>query len=193
MTKQRKIKISIAVIALIICISQISQTYAKYLETKTGDTDFNIAKWQILVNDKDITEATTMSSLITPVYLENENVAKNVIAPGTEGYFDLDINAEKTQVSFQYNINATSSENSSVTDLKITGYQLNNSTLVNTNESEIKGTINQSETNKKLTIRIYFKWLDGEQETMDNKEDTKASVNGETAKLKVNLSFTQIA
>ncbi len=193
MTKQRKIKISIAVIALIICISQISQTYAKYLETKTGDTDFNIAKWQILVNDKDITEATTMSSLITPVYLENENVAKNVIAPGTEGYFDLDINAEKTQVSFQYNINATNSENSSVTDLKITGYQLNNSTLVNTNESEIKGTINQSETNKKLTIRIYFKWLDGEQETMDNKEDTKASVNGETAKLKVNLSFTQIA
>lgn len=193
MTKQRKIKISIAVIALIICISQISQTYAKYLETKTGDTDFNIAKWQILVNDKDITEATTMSSLITPVYLENENVAKNVIAPGTEGYFDLDINAEKNQVSFQYNINATNSENSSVTDLKITGYQLNNSTLVNTNESEIKGTINQSETNKKLTIRIYFKWLDGEQETMDNKEDTKASVNGETAKLKVNLSFTQIA
>ena len=65
--------------------------YAKYLEESDGDTDFDIASWKIIVNNQDISEATTMSSLMNQVYLDNENVAGGVIAPGSAGYFDLDI------------------------------------------------------------------------------------------------------
>ena len=71
-----------AICALIFCITQVQQTYAKYLDTKEGDTDFSVAQWKILVNNQDITEAATMSSLIHPIYLENENVKDGVIAPG---------------------------------------------------------------------------------------------------------------
>ncbi|HIQ90912.1 MAG TPA: hypothetical protein IAB27_04740 [Candidatus Coprosoma intestinipullorum] len=76
--------------------------YAKYLEESDGDTDFDIASWKIIVNNQDISEATTMSSLMNQVYLDNENVAGGVIAPGSAGYFDLDIDASQTEASFSY-------------------------------------------------------------------------------------------
>lgn len=194
MLKNRKLKIALAFFALFICLSQIQQTYAKYLDTKSGDTDFNIAKWKITVNNKDITEASTMSSLITPVYTENENVAKDVIAPGSEGYFDLDIDASETEVSFKYTITATSSENSAVTDLKITGYSLNNNSKIEVDgTSEISNQVNYNDENKSLTLRVYFKWLDGTGEKMDNEKDTEASTSGSKAKLKVSMSFVQVA
>ena len=126
----RKFKIILAIIALVLCITQIQQTYAKYTESKEGDTDFSIAKWKILVNNNDITESSTMSSLINPVYIENENVKEGVIAPGSEGYFDLVINANQTEVSFEYKISISNSENSSVQDLIITGYTINSSALI---------------------------------------------------------------
>ncbi len=190
--KKRKTKILLAVFTLIICITQIKQTYAKYTESKEGNTDFTIANWKITVNDKDITEATSMSSLINPVYIENENIAEGVIAPQSEGYFDLNIDASKTQVSFKYSIKINTPADSSVTDLKITGYQINNDSLVTVNEqSEITNAVNYNSSNKTIKIRVYFKWIDDTSETMNNEKDTQASVNNEKAKLKINLSFVQ--
>ena len=190
--KNRKIKILLAILTLLICISQIKQTYAKYTESKEGNTDFTIANWKIIVNDKDITEASSMSSLINPVYIENDNVANNVIAPQSEGYFDLNIDASKTQVSFKYSIKINTPDDSSVTDLKITGYQINDESLVTVNEqSEIANTVNYKSSNKTIKIRVYFKWIDDTSETMNNEKDTQASINNEKAKLKVNLAFIQ--
>lgn len=189
----RKFKIIIALIALVLCITQIQQTYAKYTESKEGDTDFSIAKWKILVNNNDITESATMSSLINPVYIKNENVKEDVIAPGSEGYFDLVINANQTEVSFEYKISISNSENSSVQDLIITGYTINNSALIPVDNAlnNISNKINYKDTNKINTLRVYFKWLDGEGESMDNSADTEASLSNRSAKLKVNLSFIQ--
>ena len=189
----RKLKFILAIIALVFCILQIQQTYAKYVDTKEGDTNFTVAKWKILVNNQDITEAATMSSLINPVYVQNDNVAEGVIAPGSEGYFDLVIDASKTEVSFQYNISVTTSENSSVKDLIITGYTLNDGTLipVDSELNNISNTVYYYSENKVNSLRVYFKWLDGDGESMDNSADTEASLSNNSAKLKVNLSFIQ--
>lgn len=189
----RKLKFILAIIALVFCVTQIQQTYAKYVETKEGDTNFTVAKWKILVNNKDITEAATMSSLINPVYVQNDNVAQGVIAPGSEGYFDLVIDASKTEVSFQYNISVSTSENSSVKDLIITGYTLNDSALIPVDSAlnNISNTVYYYSDKKVNTLRVYFKWLDGEGESMDNSADTEASLSNNSAKLKVNLSFIQ--
>lgn len=195
MFNNRKVRIALALIALVLCISQIQQTYAKYIDTKEGDTNFTVAKWKILVNNQDITEATTMSSLINPIYLENENIKEGVIAPTSEGYFDLEINSSNTDVSFEYIISITSSENNNVTDLKITGYSINNSAIIpiDENTNSITNTINYTDPIKVNTLRVYFKWIDGEGETMDNSKDTEASINNQDAKLKVNMSFIQKA
>ena len=194
MIKIKKWKLLFAICALIICITQVQQTYAKYLDTKEGDTNFTVAKWKILLNNQDITEATSMSSLINPIYIENENIKENVVAPGREGYFDLTIDSSNTEVSFKYNISIANSESSSVKDLVITGYQINNSALIPVDKelNNITNTIYYTDPNKLNKIRIYFKWIDGENETMDNESDTMASISGIDAKLKVKISFVQV-
>lgn len=194
MIKIKKWHLVLAICALILCITQIQQTYAKYLDTKEGDTDFTIAKWKILVNQQDITEASTMSSLITPVYIENEHMKEGVIAPEREGYFDLVIDSSNTEVSFRYDISVTSSENSSVNDLIITGYSLNDSEIIPVSDqlNNLSNVIYYTDTNKENKIRIYFKWRDGTGENMNNEADTNASIQGVNAKLKANITFTQI-
>lgn len=194
MIKIKKWHLVLAICALILCITQIQQTYAKYLDTKEGDTDFTIAKWKILVNQQDITEASTMSSLINPVYIENEHMKEGVIAPGREGYFDLVIDSSNTEVSFRYDISVTSSENSSVNDLIITGYSLNDSEIIPVSDqlNNLSNVIYYTDTNKENKIRIYFKWRDGTGENMNNEADTNASIQGVNAKLKASITFTQI-
>lgn len=194
MIKIKKWHLILAICALILCITQIQQTYAKYLDTKEGDTDFTIAKWKILVNQQDITEASTMSSLINPVYIENEHMKEGVIAPGREGYFDLVIDSSNTEVSFRYDISVTSSENSSVNDLVITGYSLNDSEIIPVSDqlNNLSNIIYYTDTNKENKIRIYFQWRDGTGENMNNEADTNASIQGVNAKLKANITFTQI-
>ena len=134
-----------------------------------------------------------MSSLITPVYVANQNIASGVIAPSSEGYFDLNIDASKTEVSFKYDISVSTSEDSAVSDLKVTSYSIDGKEQVPVEGvSTISNTINYTATNKNIVMRVYFKWIDDDTGVMDNKADTQASIDGNNAKLKVNLSFTQV-
>lgn len=193
MKSKRKLKLLAAFIALIICITQIQQTYAKYIDVKEGNTDFTIAKWKILVNNQDITDSSTMSSLINPVYIENDNIKDGVIAPGSEGYFDIEIDSTNTEVSFTYTITLSNTDENNIKDLKITGYSQNGSAIIPLDNqiNSITDTVYYTDTNRLDTIRIYFTWLDGNGETMDNTSDTNASISGESAKLKVNMAFIQ--
>ena len=135
-----------------------------------------------------------MSSLINPVYIENEHMKEGVIAPGREGYFDLVIDSSNTEVSFRYDISVTSSENSSVNDLVITGYSLNDSEIIPVSDqlNNLSNIIYYTDTNKENKIRIYFQWRDGTGENMNNEADTNASIQGVNAKLKASITFTQI-
>lgn len=194
MTKDRKIKLLIAFVALFICISQIKETYAKYIESKNGDAEFTVAGWKIKINNSDITDGASLSSLINPVYESNTNIKDGVIAPGSQGYFDLSIDATNTEVSFNYEITIEPSEESDVTDLSIYAYKIDDGevTNVNNNINTITNRINNIDQNKTLTLRIYFKWLDGEGEQMNNAADTAASVGRGTGKINVNAKFTQV-
>lgn len=193
MKSKRKLKLLAAFIALIICITQIQQTYAKYIDVKEGNTDFTIAKWKILVNNQDITDSSTMSSLINPVYIKNDNIKDGVIAPGSEGYFDIEIDSTNTEVSFTYTITLSNTDENNIKDLKITGYSQNGSAIIPLDNqiNSITDTVYYTDQNKLDTIRVYFTWLDGNGETTDNTSDTNASISGESAKLKVNMSFIQ--
>ncbi len=193
MKSKRNLKLLAAFIALIVCITQIQQTYAKYIDVKEGNTDFTIAKWKIIVNNQDITDSSTMSSLINPVYIENDNIKDGVIAPGSEGYFDIEIDSTNTEVSFTYTITLSNTNENNIKDLKITGYSQNGSAIIPLDNqiNSITDTVYYTDQNKLDTIRVYFTWLDGNGETMDNTSDTNASISGESAKLKVNMSFIQ--
>ena len=188
-------KIIIAIVSLIICITQISQTYAKYLESKEGSTEFTVAGWKILINNQDITTGAELSSLINPVYESNSNIAPGVIAPGSEGYFELEIDATNTEVSFAYNISINPSQQSDVSDLVVSGYKIGNGQVVPVQNglNNLTNTIHYNDLNKVVRLTVYFKWKEGTGEQMNNVADTSAAVNEGTGKLVVRASFTQIA
>lgn len=194
MTKDKKIKLIIAIIALFVCIVEIKETYAKYIESKNGDAQFTVANWKIMINNSDITDGASLSSLINPVYETNTNISDNVIAPGSQGYFDLDIDATNTQVSFTYDITISPSQESDVTDLIVYAYKINNGQTINIsdNSQTITNRINNIDQVKSFTLRIYFRWQEGQGEQMNNAADTAASVGRGTGKINVTATFTQV-
>ena len=197
MSRNRKIKLFIALIALFACIFQVKKTYSKYVESKNGDANFTVASWKILLNDEDITSGSEMSSIVNPIYDSNSNIADGVIAPTSTGYFDLELDATRTQVSFSYNIVISSSLRTDVKDLVITGYKIGDGELIPVQNriDNLTNTIAYNAQDKVVNLRIFFKWIEGESESeeMDNSADTQAAVDGGTGKINVSCVFTQIA
>lgn len=184
--------IGILVALAIICIVQI---YAKYLSSASGDTIMAIAKWNILVNKLSIKNNTDISNSIVPVFSGNDNIAKDIIAPTAEGYFDLEFDFKDADVSFEYEITTSVDENSTVKDLVTTGYSVDDGEKIefdNFNES-IKEKIELDSGIETRKIRIYILWNDDEQsQTMTNADDTVATTTDKPAIMKVNISFKQI-
>ena len=192
--KNKRINLFIALISLLLLITMIQETYAKYISSANANSNFAIATWAFNVNQQDVLSNSDFSNTITPVFLENENIKPGVIAPTSEGYFDLIIDASNTDVSFNETITLANAANNSVTDLMITGYTINDGELI-----EFDGVTNTistdhllGETNKITNYRVFIKWYDGENENMDNEADTEASLNT-SAKINIDVQFIQKA
>lgn len=188
----KKILILLSCVSLLVTISFFNETYGKYLTNLEDKTNIKIARWKILVNGADIKNNSTTGTTITPVFTDNENIQNNVIAPTSEGYFDIVIDGSGADVSFEYNITTTVSEESSVKDLIITGYSIDDGEKIETNESVISNIVPLNQASKIINIRIFIKWDDSESSTMSNEEDTLATMSSD-AKMDVSLSFKQIA
>ena len=183
---------SLCLICLCLSVFFIRESYAKYLTALDETANITVARWRILVNNNDIRDGRVASTVITPTFTGNEHMAANIIAPTAEGYFDLIIDSSGADVSFNYSLSVSVNENSSVSDLIVTGYSLNNGTTVTVTENPItEGTILYSAGVTTNTIRVFIKWDDSNTATMNNVDDTAAAAG--TAKLDVSLHFTQVA
>ena len=195
MKNYKKILILIAIIFLIISIFFIIQTYSKYLSSATGETSVSIAKWNIKVNNLSVTTNTDISASIVPVFPGNSNIASNIIAPTAEGYFDLVLDFQDTDVSFNYTISSSVAEDSPVKDFVIVGYSIDNGEridITNTQDNLVSEDILLTDNITTRTVRVFVKWIDDDSQTMDNADDTIATTSDNPAKFNVNLSFKQI-
>lgn len=194
MFKNKKMCFFLAVMSLMLSLFMIQETYAKYLTTAEGVTSTNIARWKLNINNQDITSNQSITNVLTPNFIKSEHVKDGVIAPKSEGFFDIIIDSSNVDVSFNYSITTSVNENSSVTDLKVTGYSINGSNIVSIETGQLENISNNILYNSGVTtstIRIYFTW-DDDNGTMDNAADTMATLNNGTANLTVNLNFKQI-
>lgn len=184
----------LACIALLFVVLVVTDTYSKYLTEATGTTDIAIARWRILVNGQDIRNNNDVSQVITPVLYQDENIANNIIAPRSKGYFDISIDCKDADVSFEYQINISPNQNSSVSDLIATGYSIDGNETIDLNRGDnITKQVLLSSNTETIDIRVYIEWDDtSENATMDNEADTNATKSEQDAKLDVNLSFKQI-
>ena len=190
----KKIIVPLAILCLLLCIFLIQDTYAKYITTTNESANMTIARWRILVNNKDIRENSTTMATITPVFEGNDNISSGIIAPTSEGYFDLIIDATEADVSFKYKIEISSSSSSPVKDLVATKYKIDDNeevTLTKDNQV-IENTVLHKDNTKPINIRVYIIWDDSENSTMDKYEDTEATKKEDRlAKMDVKLSFIQ--
>ena len=198
--KNKKIYILLISIIIILLSIIIRNTVAKYITSKSSDANMNIARWKILINNQDVTSASTLNNVITPIFPGNNNIASGVIAPTAEGYFDIIIDATNTDVSLSYEITTSANEESIVQDLVLSGYSIDEGERQEIIEDEngnfkIQGDIRYNSQDKDITLRVYIKWND-DQETgaiMNNQDDTETTTEEESVKkLNVNLKFTQI-
>ncbi len=188
---KKKIIMVLAFTSLLISFCFIGESYAKYVTTIDNVASMSVARWRILVNNKDILNESEARQIITPVFYENEHINANVIAPTSKGYFDLILDATGADVSFNYTISTSLNADSAVSDLKITGYTLNEGEVISiTDGTLITGQILYTD-NKIHNLRVFIEWSDTETDTMDNQADTNA--RDKLAKLDVNLHFVQIA
>ena len=108
-------------ILLVLLMFLISQVYAKYITSVSGNASITISRWNIKVNDLSIKNNSDISSKIVPVFPGNDNIASNIIAPTAEGYFDLVFDFTDVDVSFKYDINVTADDSSAVSEIVATG------------------------------------------------------------------------
>ncbi len=182
-----KIRLLLFVLFLSLFLVAAKSTYARYATSTTGEANLNMAQWQISVNNQNITENYNTQLSFTPVIEENENVKSGTVAPGSTGYFDIQINPEKVDVSFSYNIMLQLPEDSVVSDLKITHYAIipsgqddNSIQKIPYTGSSIENVLkydNQTSNFKfsPFTVRVYFEWYDGQDNLMDDAADTEVS------------------
>ena len=194
-----KFKILIVLSLMGFSLSIMSNTYSRYVANTTGDIAMAFSKWQILVNNFDIENSNSTSVDITPTILENENVANNKLAPTSKGYFDIEINPTAVQVSFNYNIKILKDNN--MPDLIIDKYAI----IVDNNETDlIYNDILDNEISdscifedkedfsfKPFTIRVFFEWYDGNDNLMNDTDDTNLVNENESINIKANIQFEQ--
>ena len=188
------------IIIIVLLSIIIGNTVAKYITSKSSNADINIARWQVLVNNTDVTSAASLNNVIIPVFPGNNNIANGVIAPTAEGYFDILIDASNTDVSLSYEITTSPNDSSIVTDLVMSGYAIDGGTRQDiipdeNDEFKVTGNILYNSQDKDVSLRIYLKWNDDENDgaTMTNSIDTSTTQEQESvAKVNVNLKFTQL-
>lgn len=193
MNIKKGIVILLAIVFACVSIIFIIQTYAKYMSSAEGTANALIARWNIKVNTLSIKNNTDISAKIEPVFVPNEHIAQNVIAPTSEGYFDLEMDFTEVDVSFVYEITFSVNELSIVDDFIAVEYSVDGGSPIPFGEGEkiITEQVNLDDVNRTRTIRVYIMW-DSEDSTLQNIKDTAATKQVGQALIDVKISFKQV-
>ena len=200
---KKKVKIILVMIMLSFTMCIMSNTYSRYVADTTGEIEALFSKWQILVNDNDILNNAESSFKLVPIINDNENVKANTIAPSSTGYFDIEIDPSLVDVSFDYDI-TFNIDNTEFTDLMISKYAILDNNYIegdvinynSINENKINGTLlydNNTENFKfnKFTVRVFFEWYEGEEEKMNDENDTNLQSKFDSFNINANIHFSQ--
>lgn len=168
--KNRKLLIILTIILMFVTVYVIKDTYALFESNKIVNTNTNIAKWNVMINGKNINNEQRF--IIDSInILEKGNVKNGKMAPGAEGYFDIVIEPNDTDTSIIYNVTFDFTKvNGSFKINKIE--EITSGNLIMTGESIYSKVITLDEIKRGVTntIRVYIKWDNIEE---NNEEDSQ--------------------
>jgi len=182
MSKKLMIKIILPLLVLTTCIV-IPASYARYITDSSGIGQIDIAKWEIIINDKSMEEEFDFNLFET---LDNPNIKDGItaISPGTSGNITLNLkNSSDVVAEYTITLEEISNENSIpiVYSLEENGEYKKINEFTVANKEEIG--INNGNTK---TITIYWKW-DYYNNSTQNQKDNELGENG-TARIQVKAS-----
>ncbi len=191
LSKTKKIVLFIVAVSVILLSFIGGHSYAKYMSRVTGQGTADIANWNFKVNEKE-EQIQTISLKST---INNNTVLNNKIAPGTEGSFEIKIDASDSDVGIDYVIKFEN-ESEKPINLKFIYNGKTYDSLTNL-QRDLTGTINATEQNKIKTIPISWKWSyqtgNNENEIAQNDEiDTKNAKEIRNYTFNVIVSGTQV-
>lgn len=186
---KNKIIYIVCAIMIFISIYEIKNTYGLFESKKEIDIDKSVAKWNIYINDNNLntTETFTIDNF---TFQETDTVAKDKIAPGILGWFDILIDARDTQVSIIYEITFDfTSLPSNITVEKIE--EINGREIIKTGPNTYSNyiTLDDINNNVKDTIRVHIKWNNDEE---NNENDTNIGIiKNNSIKIPVLITVSQ--
>ena len=151
-----KLKLYICgILLLLITIITVSNTYALFETNASGEANFDVGKWVIKLNNKDI----SLEKIITLddfVYTNSSHVEPGYFAPTSQAEFEMNIDASQTEVSIEYSIVI---DDSSLEDYpNITFKILDLDTNTEINNTSTNGIMYLNDTNKTKNFKIILTW-----------------------------------
>lgn len=187
--KIKKIKRSTKLIGVLFFITLllIYQTYAILTSEVIGYTNFEIAKWDIYINDMGVMEETIIR--IDDINWNANHTAINTLAPGSVGTFPIFINPGDTDVAFRYDISYVDSSVDSNKLLTITSISFNEHELVMTAPNTYSGIFTLDEINSNIIkeITVNVSWINDEN---NNERDSLIGKGEETEFEYLNFLFS---
>lgn len=188
----------VAVLAVVMMFTMcfVGGTFAKYTSSGTGTDSATVAKWSFKVGEKDIaTNDTFTFDLFNTIKdsngTDNEtDMSSNdgsIIAPGTQGSFDLVLKNE-SQVTAQYAIDYTVTNNSDIpVQFSVDGGRTWTDDLADVAASDSTKLAANSGT---TTIKVQWKWdFNGS----DDSFDTALGIGGNAVlTVKAEVTATQV-
>ena len=183
----RKILFFVVLVFLCITILEINNSYGLFETNNTITVDSNIAKWQVKVNNSNITDP--VSFIVDNYVVESDSMVKEgLIAPGMTAYFDIEIDPNDTDVSVRYDLtlNTEELENDRI---QITNVEeINHHTIVLTDVSTYTGIIPITDS-EVHTIRVYVEWINDES---NNEIDSLYGLDADSeVEIPITINFSQ--
>ena len=149
---KKKAVIIIAILVAIVLSFIGGQTYSKYVTEVRGDGTAQIATWDFKVNgQKEEVQTISLGSTY-----DSSTLVNGKIAPGTEGNFQIIVDATGSDVGIDYKIKF-SDETTKPTNLKFYYQEVEYNSILELGDA-LSGTINANDENKSKTFDIKWKW-----------------------------------
>ena len=149
---KKKAVVIIAILVAIILSFVGGQTYSKYVTEVRGDGTAQIATWDFKVNgQKEEVQTISLGSTY-----DSSTLVNGKIAPGTEGNFQIIVDATGSDVGIDYKIKF-SDETTKPTNLKFYYQEVEYNSILELGDA-LSGTINANDKNKSKTFDIKWKW-----------------------------------
>lgn len=182
----------IVIIAFLICLYLVLDTLAVFESSATGTYKADIAKFKIKLNDNFISDGLEKTFVIDSfVYSEDNNTESGYISPGRSGYFDVELDANETDVAFMYEITLSPSEELN-DNISYSVESLNGGNVSVSDDGVYSGeySLSDIENNNIITLRINITWTDLEE--YDENDTLLGTIRDKKINIPIRVHVSQI-